>query len=454
MQATKSNPYAESSAPPSQVDALFDHIRSFRRFPKGYRAIHLNFSVLDRMHKQPHHRRSIATAFNKLIGPYEGKLFWTKEFDLYFVCKDCPHSQLDRARFDAIRAVDDSPIIKQKVTDGQDDQLCVWWDLAEDYEDFYTYVDKLKRTGASQQDDNQTEKTHSLKNLMSNLSPEPKNTPASSDDQDIDVQNTVSKNKTVPQYEHIFPGNSLDVIGPIQLDKLERNIQNMDIYNLIAKQNICVVVENLPPQVIFTKKYVSLAEVSNAILPGYSIAGDKWLFQRLTETFDRKLMQALKDYDSFPEGVLSINMNVSTISTKVFDEFIQKQKSASEHPLILEIALFDIMSDLTAYFRAQEKLDRLSCKICICKMDIQSLYVLDRELINVDFLKIRWNKHYLNTVSTTDRQKISAAIKTQGKMRVVLSDCDTEAAIKFGSELGIVMFQGFEVDKLQGLSQT
>ena len=146
---------------------------------------------------------------------------------------------------------------------------------------------------------------------------------------------------------------------------------------------------------------------------------------------------------------MPINMNVSTISTKAFDKFIAKQKSLSDHPLILEITLFDIMSDLTAYFRAQEKLDRLGCKICICKMDIQSLYVLDRELINVDFLKIRWNKSYDRSLNATDRQRISEAIQTQGKMRVVLSDCDSRDAIRFGNEMGIVMFQGFEIDKLQ-----
>ncbi len=131
---------------------------------------------------------------------------------------------------------------------------------------------------------------------------------------------------------------------------------------------------------------------------------------------------------------------------------IKKPKEYSEHPLILEITLFDIMSDLTAYFHAQEKLGRLGCKICICKMDIQSLYVLNRELMNVDFLKIRWNKNYLRAINEAEKQKIADAVKAQGKMRVVLSDCDTSVAIKFGSELGIVMFQGFEVDKLQNIS--
>ncbi len=87
-------------------------------------------------------------------------------------------------------------------------------------------------------------------------------------------------------------------------------------------------------------------------------------------------------------------------------------------------------------------------------MDIQSLCVLDREIMKVDFLKIRWNKRYLSSLSDDDKSKISKAIEDQGKMRVVMSDCDSQNAITFGNNLGVVMFQGFEIDKLQGLDNS
>ncbi|MBL4602578.1 MAG: hypothetical protein JKY84_07530 [Emcibacteraceae bacterium] len=260
---------------------------------------------------------------------------------------------------------------------------------------------------------------------------------------------TALEQKAIPQYEHVLPKKVIPTIGPMQLDKLERNILNIDMFSLIDQQNICVVVENMAPQVVFTKKYISLNEMNTSILPGYNISGDKWLFQRLTQTFDHKLMQALINYKSFPENVLSININVSTIFTKEFDKFVAKQKTMSEHPMVLEIALFDIMSDLTLYFKAQEKIYNLGYKICICNMDIQSLYVLNRELINVDFLKVRWNKNYIGDLNKIDRERISSAIKDQGKMRVILSDCSSKEAISFGTELGIVMYQGFEIDQLQ-----
>ena len=343
MQATKKDPYSESSAPPSQIEELYQHIRTFRRFPGGYRAIHMHFSILDRLHQQPHHRRAIATAFNKLITPYEGKLFWMQNFDFFFVCKGCPTTKIESAKFDAIRAVNDSPVLKQLINDSKDDEICDWYDLSTEYDKFYSLVEKMRRKGTEDRID-KNEDAPNLQSLMASL------------DQDNSVnetpappkKETATEQKTVPNYDHIFQKNVSPPIGPVQLDKLERNIRNMDMYSLIDEQNICVVVDNMEPKVIFTKKYISLDEVNDSILPGYNISGDKWLFQRLTETFDLKLMQALIDYKSFPENVLSINMNVSTISTKEFDKFIDQQKSMSDQPMVLEITLFDIMADLTA----------------------------------------------------------------------------------------------------------
>ena len=41
-------------------------------------------------------------------------------------------------------------------------------------------------------------------------------------------------------------------------------------------------------------KYYSLKEINKSVLPDYNIEGDKWLFQRLTKTFDIKMMKKTK----------------------------------------------------------------------------------------------------------------------------------------------------------------
>ncbi|NOZ42122.1 MAG: hypothetical protein GXP02_03005, partial [Alphaproteobacteria bacterium] len=87
--------YKESSAPPCQVDELMSAMRQVKRHPADYRGIHMHFSLMDRSHKQPYHRRAIATAFNKLVQKKNGQLFWTRNFDVVFICKHCSLAELD-----------------------------------------------------------------------------------------------------------------------------------------------------------------------------------------------------------------------------------------------------------------------------------------------------------------------------------------------------------------------
>jgi EAL domain-containing protein (putative c-di-GMP-specific phosphodiesterase class I) len=320
--------------------------------------------------------------------------------------------------------------------------------FATEYSVFYTLVENLFNSDGELDIAQSDNKKNSLESLILNSENIKKEPQVVSNDTKIQKKTE----RTLPDYDTILSKNVLPPMGPMQLDKLERNVLNIDIFGLISEQNICVIVDKSAPEVIFTKRYISQIEVNKALLPGFNIAADKWLFQRLTKTFDLKIMQSLVDNKNFPTGVLSINMNVSTIFTKKFDGFIVKQKQLSKNPLIVEIPLFDIMSNLTEYFKAQEKLTKLGCKICISKMDIQSLYILNRELINVDFIKIHWHKSYKRTLGIEEKDKIINAIKAQGKMRVVLSDCDSQEALEFGNQIGIVIYQGFEVDKLQSLS--
>ncbi|MCC3861911.1 hypothetical protein [Pseudemcibacter aquimaris] len=444
MSTTEKNVYAESSEAPDQLEDLIGYIRSIRRFPKGFTALQLHFSVLDRLHQQPHHRRLIAQSFNNIVNAHEGKLFWTKNFDLFVVCKQCPEIKLEKAQMLAIRAVEEAEIMKNLIETGREASLCKTYKLSMDYDDFLETIEAMHRN--KEQLDNPGNQP-TLQTLMADID-KPIDQDKPEDKPAVIVE---PKKKTVPLYEHVFPGHVDPPMGPMELDKLERNLQTMDMFNLIREQNVCVVMDGISPEVIYTKKFVSMSEVNESVLPGYQLAGDKWLFQRLTSTLDYRLMQALIDYSSFPAGVLSINMNVSNVLTKEFDKFISEQKKFSDKPMILEFSLFDIMSDLSEYYVAQKKIEQLGLKICICKMDIQSFYILDRSLMNVDFLKISWKKSYLHSLDTSERERIIQAIKEQGKMRVVLSECDTHDAIKYGSDLGIVMFQGFEVDRRQGI---
>ncbi|WP_138381057.1 EAL domain-containing protein [Luteithermobacter gelatinilyticus] len=459
MQSEKRSLYAESSAPPSQVDDLYSYARSLRRHPKGFRALHLHFSLLDRLHKQPVHRRKIATAFNSLVHKNDGRLFWLGNFDLFFVCKNASVTALDRAVLEARRAVKESPVLQQYLDAGRDEELCDWYDLEKDFTAFLGKVETLKSEEGSSPNAEESDAPKpaggalpSLKKLVEKLDKKVNAhaMPQKTVEGGASLAGKDRKTATTrPLYNPLLRQPEVPPMGPLELDKLERGLQNMDISRLIGRQDACVIVGNAPPQPVFTEIFISVDEIKNTILPGYDLHADKWLFQRLTRTFDIKLQQALISQIRDFTTVKSININVDTVLSPSFDSFIQEYKQVSSQPLILEMKLFDVLSDIGAYYEAQRKLAAQGCKMSIDAMDLQSVCVLDRKLLNVDFLKIRWSKAYPAMVQDVERLKVIEALKLHGKMRLIFCHCDSEQAVHFGQEIGIHMFQGYYIDKLQ-----
>lgn len=426
--------YMESSAPPCQVDELISVMRPIKRHPQGYTAIHLQFSLLEREYQQPYHRRAIATAFYKLVRSKSGQIFWTSNFDMVFICKDCSASDLDIAVLAARRAVKNSPLFKEYIDAGRDDDLCDWFDLKKDMTRFLKMIDGLKDAPVKDQTT-----APSLKSMISNLNKK-----------QFGKRTEQGAKPTIPLYVPPEKRNALTPMGPIQLDQLERNLLNMEIFQMIANQSAYVIVGTSKPQPIFTEHYIAAAEIQKRLLPNYDIYADKWLFHRLTQTFDKKLMRTLAKMDAIREQVISININVETIFTSEFDKFIPIFKQNNNQPLILEMKLFDVISDIQRYYEARDKLTDLGCRIALDAIDIESVAILDRELLAVDFLKIIWKPHYHQLLDGPLKKKIIGAINDQGNMRIILCHCDTEAALEFGNAMGIHMYQGFLIDKKYG----
>lgn len=444
MQTAESAHHKESSAPPSQIEELIQYSHTIKRHLKGYKAVHLHFSVLDRLHKQPYHRRQIAKAFNRLVKSKNGQLFWLSSFDLFFICKDCTTAALDSCILDAKRAVGDSPVMKEYIDAQHDDDLCDWYKLETDYSEFVKKLDGLKNRNTEK------EKTSGLlKNLKSMVSKLDKS--GNKKDPGLAKEEPVKKSKTRPQYDKMFKQKQIQPMGPMQLDMLERNLENTEMSSFIAEQSACVVVGNAPPQPIFTEKFMAVSEIKKTLMPDYDLMADKWLFQRLSRTFDVKLMQYLLTTKIPPEQVVSININVETIFTEEFDQFLRKFKRKNDQPLILEFKLFDMISDISLYYEAQKKIAALGCKTCLDAMDVESICVLDRKILNVDFLKIYWKKKYTDILDQPIGKQAKEAIQLQGKMRVILCLCDSQQAIDFGDKIGIHLFQGFLIDKKRGV---
>lgn len=436
--------HAERSAPTCQMAELHSDLRQNQRHAQGRYAVLLRYSVLDRLFQQPYQRRMIATAFNKFVHSGDIQLYWRPNFDLYVVQSGKKKVNFEALIIDAQRAVEEDGFVRSVKGDIKNDTLYRWYDLEEDMLTFISEIHQICKNPIER------------KNMFSPLNKTSANDlkagkPAKVSQETARSSSSVQQDNKAPTIAEFRSISNVPIkkhMGPMQLDQLERNLVNVDIVDMLKEQNICVILPNVPPEIIFTEKYISVEKLAKKLLPDYNLMGDLWLFQRLTETFDRKLLSSGFEKTIVQDQVMSINCNVSSVMSRSFDHFIVKYKMNHSTPLILEFRLFDILAHIGKYFEMREKLKKLGCRVCIEFMDLRAIGVIDRKITNVDFIKIPWNKQCKQIISGALGEEIKSNINAQDKMRIIMIHCDSLEAITFGQSLGIRIFQGFYVDKL------
>lgn len=81
------------------------------------------------------------------------------------------------------------------------------------------------------------------------------------------------------------------------LARVSKALQNTDFSNMIRRQSVCIILEDAQPQPLFEEVFVSIADLGESILPGVSLTATPWLFQDLTETLDKRVLNSVSRHD-------------------------------------------------------------------------------------------------------------------------------------------------------------
>jgi hypothetical protein len=202
------------------------------------------------------------------------------------------------------------------------------------------------------------------------------------------------------------------------------------------------------PQVVFRELYISIGDLRDMMMPGYELAGDRWLFQHLTQTLDRRMLRLLVDTDdAFIHTSFSINVNVATILSPDFLQFDAGLRSGARGTILLELQLVDIFADLGAYVFAREFAKERGYRLCLDGVSHNALPYVDRRRLGLDFVKIPWRPE----MADLDEERVTEfrdLVGRLGKARAILCHVDSDAAVKFGHHCGFALFQGRHVDRL------
>ncbi len=393
---------------PSQENLLLDYMRRLEKHKEGRKVVHLYLSLLRPINRREQHIRTAIGNFDTLVSSMDAQVFMVKNSDIFVIYKDTAHPQVETAVQQIRYLFDDDPLLEEKNTSEQ--KFTSWYDAEQDFDTVLQTVQNL--VNAEQK--RQTE----VRGRM-----------------DARAALKAKQEKGEP-------------LTPKVLARVETALSRADLSNLVRRQFICRVDAQMVPEQMFSELFISIKDLRETMLPDVNLVANRWLFQHLTTTLDRRMLAMLTKTDSLSmSGDISFNINVATILSPEFQAFDDNIAASRRGAMIVELQKEDIFCDLASFVFAREFVQDKGYKVCLDGLTLETLDIIDRERLGADLAKLIWHPDLADGGDEL-HNKIRQIVKRGGADRMIMCRCDNREAIDFGRSLGIEMFQGRYVESL------
>lgn len=234
-------------------------------------------------------------------------------------------------------------------------------------------------------------------------------------------------------------------LAPEHLDAILRNIQGFNILKLIRRQEAIQIEKNGEMSGLFLEYFTSMVDLKKAIAPDVDVLSNRWLFQYLSETLDKRMLGISRDLFDHTPKKLSLNLNISTLFTPAFGEFLEQMPERLK--VIVEVQLMDVMQNTKNFVIARDLLHETGNQILIDSLTPISFDFIDFNLFEPDLIKMNWPFNGLDPASQESLEKHMITIDPD---KIVLMRVEGEEPLKWGLLHGISKFQGYYIDSLAG----
>ena len=380
-----------------------DQIHRLGKFRAGRIAVHLHFSELSQAYRNESFIRIATDSFATFVTGFEGHLYKLDNDDLFFITKDVTESVLE-AIVDRVKLLfSQEPLLETRTVTGKS-RFCTYYSLEDEYDDLLITVSELLKEA----------------NIRRGL--------------------FASTDETIPA-----PPKP---VSPDILARLESSLETVDVTNLARRQTVCTLVDDITPQPLFEEIYVSIADLQQIVAPGIDLSSNPWLFRYLTQTLDQRLMLMLMRDGVTSSRPFSLNLNVASILTPEFARFEKIITPQLRGRLVIEMNTLDVFSDMNAFLFAKDYLHDHGFRLCLDGLNHHTLPYYSRTQLGFDLVKLNWTPNALDSMLPSIMPEIRNLIMETGQAHTILCRCDNEKAVATGQDLGIVMFQGRQIDKL------
>lgn len=391
---------------------FLDDLKSLDPGSRDRGVIRLHLSRLLPENRDKDNLRNAETVFDDLARTRTAQLYRMRNSDLMVVFENHETASAERAMLKLLKLWERDPLIAKFKSDARKNRLSNWFDMNTDYDKLLTFA---MRQAAS------TEK---------------------------------SVRKTLPELiaARELLRNSAErgtPLTPTELGKAEDALARVDLSSFTRRQPVCAFVEDGKPEIVFTEVFVSIADLRETLMPRTDLTINPWLFQRFTQTLDRRVMAqiARREDRTLVRDGFSINVNVSTVLSEEFLSF-DDDFAPSSQDVVLEMRLEDMFADPGSFAFARDFVTERGYRICIDGLNLSTFPFADPNRLGVTYAKLNWAQEMTAYGGTEQGQRLKEMIRERKKGRTILARCDSEAAVKVGQQMGITLFQGRYIDAL------
>jgi len=393
---------------PNQENLLLDYIQRLEHLKRDRKVLHMHLSGLRPFNRREQHIRTAAGNFDSLISELHGQLFTLKNSDIIFVFKQefLPEVEtiVQKTRF----LFSDDPLVTEEGP--KTSPFATWYDADRDFDSILGLVQNLAQA---------EQKRQSVVRAR------------------MDARAALKAKQQ--QGEPMTP----DV-----LTRLETALTRADLSNLVRRQFVCNVDSKMIPTQEFSELFISIKDLRETILPGVNVTANRWLFQHLTETLDKRMLSMLTKTDSISiSGEISFNINIATILSKEFQAFDDNVSASRRGSMIIELQKEDIFVNLNSYLFAREFLQDKGYRVCLDGLSLEAIRMVNLPRLGVDLCKLVWHPEMVDGGAAV-HTALSELVRNSGKLMIVLCRCDNRESVDFGRSVGITHFQGRFVENL------
>lgn len=212
----------------------------------------------------------------------------------------------------------------------------------------------------------------------------------------------------------------------------------------VRNQKIALIQPGEPPRQVMHEFFVGMDMLKKHVFKRVELRGSGNLFNQLTLTLDRLLIGAYGSLN--PDGAkCSINLNVESVFTKSFQDFMGDEDYSVFSNLVFEFRQDNILQHFDEFVVAAELIRSRGGTIAVDAIFPETVGVVNLPRLSANMAKIFWRTG-AETVLPRHREEI-AAVQAAGTI-IVLARLDDELGLEVAHDLGITLFQGFFVDDL------